>query len=110
KLIDVRLVDDKAETRNILNKVSAQTENLATNLRSHADEISAVLEARRKAGVPIDPVHEMAVKQLLNAATSLAALDKGQIGRRGGSGPRYRRERYVDAVTQILKDNGITMQ
>jgi hypothetical protein len=112
KLIDVRLIDDKAETKKsgMLNKVSAQTENLGQNLRNHADEISAVLEAQRKAGVPVDPVHEMAVKQLLDAAQAIEDLDKGNIGRRGGKGPRFRRPRYIEEVARILTENGISMQ
>jgi hypothetical protein len=112
KLIDVRLIDDKAETKESgrLEKVPAQTGNLGQHLRSHADEISAVLEAQRRAGVPIDPVYEMAVKQVLDAAQAIEDLDKGNVGRRGGKGPRFRRPRYIEEVARILQENGVSMQ
>lgn len=106
--VEVHLIDDKAVTKKRLNNVSAQTENLGQNLRAHADEINDQLEADRTAKRKIDPVHEMAVKQLVAAADAIEALDKSRIGR-GGARARHRQDRYIDAVATILKDNGIVM-
>lgn len=107
--VKVYLIDDKAEQGTNLGKVSAQTENLGQNLLKHAGELGAKLEQHRQKGVAIEPAYERAVKQLTDAAQQIEELDKGRIGR-GGKTPRYRQERYIDAVKDILKVNNIHME